>query len=110
MPCIVLLVIFSLGAIAAVTDQVRCLDAARATARMIARGDDQAVALDQGRRLAPAGAQLEVHGSVGEVEVRVVGSPARALGWLGLSASPNATAVAAWEQAPTTDVVSGARP
>lgn len=50
--------------------QVRCVDAARETARLVARGDDSdasAVA----RRIAPGGAMVEVRREGGYVVARV---------------------------------------
>ncbi len=51
--------------------QVRAVDAARETARALARGDDRAGALAVGRRVAPDGARFAVRGAGGRVVVRV---------------------------------------
>lgn len=48
-----------LAGITAVSMQVRCVDAAREAARLSARGDEQA-AVAAARRIAPAGAQIQV--------------------------------------------------
>ena len=40
--------------------QVRTVDAARETARAVARGDDQAAAVARGLRVAPDGSRIEV--------------------------------------------------
>jgi hypothetical protein len=79
-------------------DQVKCVDAARATARLVARGDGQAAAVSQGQQLAPPGARIVVGGTGEVVSVRVVGRPARPLAWLGERAAPRAEAVAAREE------------
>ena len=101
-PTLVLVLFVALSALATVTDQVRCVDAARATARALARGDDQAVALAAGRRLAPPGASFGVSGSGSgpgtEVFVVVRGRAAPGLGWLGTRARPTGRAVAAREE------------
>ena len=100
-PTLVTVVFVALSALATVTDQVRCVDAARATARALARGDDQASALSAGRRLAPPGAAFAVSGGGSDpgsdVTVVVRGRPAPGLAWLGSRATPTGRAVAAKE-------------
>ena len=101
-PTLVLVLFVALSALATVTDQVRCVDAARATARALARGDAQASALSTGKRLAPPGASFEVSGAGSgpgsEVSVVVRGRPAPGLGWLGGRATPTGRAVAVLEE------------
>jgi hypothetical protein len=101
-PTLVLVLFIALSALSTVTDQVRCVDAARATARALARGDDRAAALSAGTRLAPVGASFTVSGSgsgpAPEVTVVVRGRPAPGLGWLGAWATPTGHAVAAREE------------
>jgi Flp pilus assembly protein TadG len=65
------------------TAQVRVVDAARETARAVARGDDAAAARDLGRRIAPEGARIEVSVSGARV---VVSAAARVRGPGGLFA------------------------
>ncbi|CUR60559.1 TadE family protein [metagenome] len=58
--------------------QVRAVDAARETARSIARGDDESVAVGLGRQVAPEGASITVSRAGGRVSVVVdarVGGP-----------------------------------
>ena len=43
----------------AISMQVRCIDAAREAARLAARGDER-TAVDAARRIAPAGARVQV--------------------------------------------------
>ena len=62
-PTLVLVLFVALSALATVTDQVRCVDAARATARALARGDDPGAAVSAGKRLAPPGAAFSVTGA-----------------------------------------------
>lgn len=98
LPALVLVLVVALSAVATVLDQVRCVDAARATARALARGDSQATALVQGRRLAPPAASFVVAGGAsGTVEVTVTAPTAPALRWLGPRGSPSGHALAALE-------------
>ena len=104
-PALVLVLVVALSAITTVLDQVRCVDAARATARAVARGDAPATAVGQGRRLAPPNAVFSLADAGGAVEVTVSSASAPALRWLGTRASPKGHAVAAKE-----DVSLGAGP
>lgn len=97
LPAVGLVLVLALSAVSTVSDQVRCIDAARAVARAVARGDADSAAVALGRRLAPAGARIDVSSAGGAVAVTVSGSPAPALGWLGDRAVPVGTAVAARE-------------
>lgn len=65
--------------------QVRAVDAARETARALARGDDRADALAVGRRVAPDGARFEVRRAGDRVVVRVT---AQVSGPAGLGRTP----------------------
>jgi hypothetical protein len=51
--------VLCLAGVTAVSMQVRCVDAAREAARLAARGDER-VAVDTARRIAPAGARVQV--------------------------------------------------
>lgn len=97
LPSFIVVLVVALSAVVAATDEVRCLDAARASARLAARGDGTQAALEQGRRLAPPGARFTVTASATEVEVDVVGRPTMVLTWLGARGTPRAHAVAARE-------------
>lgn len=75
------LVVVTLGmvwVVTAVTLQARCADAARDTARALARGESVVDSEADGRRSAPAGAHIAVGrgGGVATVEVRVDARPA----------------------------------
>lgn len=96
-PALLLVVVLALSAVATVADQVRCIDAARATARLLARGDVATEAVAEGRRLAPDRATVVVALTADGVSVRVASPPRAGLGWLGSTAAPTATAVAARE-------------
>ena len=80
--------------------QVRAVDAARETARSLARGDDETMALGLGRQVAPSGATFTVSREGGQVRVVVssrVDGPGGLVGRLG-GATVSAAAVAVREQ------------
>jgi hypothetical protein len=71
-----LLVAVSIGLVwllAVGSAQVRVVDAARETARAVARGDDQATAIGRGLEVAPAGSRIAVSRGGGVVRVTVTG-------------------------------------
>lgn len=81
--------------------QARAVDAARETARALARDDDRAAALDLGRQVAPEGASISIESGEGTVRVTVrarIRGPAGILTFPGFDA--RATAVAAVEDPP----------
>jgi len=71
LPALVLVLGMMLWAVAAVTGQLRCVDAARSAARAIARGESVAAAVAAAHRLAPNGAEVRVRqdGDLVRVEV-----------------------------------------
>lgn len=78
--------------------QVRVVDAARETARALARADDPDEAIELGRRVAPDGARFSVAAAGDDIEVTVkarVSAPGGLFDFPGFTAS--ATAVAARE-------------
>jgi Flp pilus assembly protein TadG len=82
----------ALAAIVAVTDQLRCTDAAREAARLAARGEP-----DEGRaaaeRIAPSGAQVSIRSDGDTIAVEVSARPAGGL-LPGVSVAGQAFAVA----------------
>lgn len=56
---LVVVLVLCLAGVTAVSMQVRCVDAAREAARLAARGD-QSNAIGAARRIAPAGADVQV--------------------------------------------------
>ncbi|MGA8980933.1 MAG: TadE family type IV pilus minor pilin [Pedococcus sp.] len=100
LPALVLVLVVALSAVTTVLDQVRCVDAARATARALARGEASGAAVGEGQRLGPPGAVFAVASSAGSVEVTVTSRAAPGLRWLGARASPTGHAVAAREDVP----------
>lgn len=96
------LVLFTLALVwlsGLVLTQVRLVDAARETARALARDETVESAWSQGRRVAPAGARLEVHSEDAAVVVTVRGAP-ELPGFLAFLPTPSlaAEAVTAPEQ------------
>jgi len=80
--------------------QVRTVDAARETARAVARGDPVPEAVRRGRRVAPPGSTVTVHDDGGLVTAVVVGRVAGPGGLFRLpAATVSADAVAASEEA-----------
>ena len=81
--------------------QVRTVDAARETARALARGDDEGAALARGEEVAPPGSTVTVTRGGGEVRVTVSGEVAGPGGLFAHLPTPTvrAEAVAAEEEA-----------
>lgn len=79
--------------------QVRTVDAARETARALARGDDPATAVDRGRQVGPAGTSIAFTRSADQVSASAtaqVHGPGGLFGFLP-GVRLHATAVAAGE-------------
>ncbi|MVU79496.1 pilus assembly protein TadE [Nocardia sp. ET3-3] len=74
---LVAVLVLGLGALLAVSAQVRCVDAAREAARLAARGD-RAAAVPAARRVAPPGARVELR-SEGDLIVAEVSARAQLL-------------------------------
>lgn len=83
--------------------QIRTVDAARETARAVARGDDESVAVARGREVAPPGSTFTVSRAGGEVRVTVTGEVAGPGGLFAHLPAPRlrADAVATEEEAPS---------
>lgn len=71
LPVLVALTMALVWLLSLATAQTRVVDAARETARAVARDDPRAAAIVLGRRVAPAGADIEVVETDGLVTVRV---------------------------------------
>lgn len=93
LPVVVLLLLFGLSAVGAVTTRLQCVDAAREAARVAARGGDGVAA---GRAAAPADAEVSLVAGDDTV-VATVRSPVPMLGVRLPGLTVNATAVAARE-------------
>ncbi len=71
MPALVLALVASLWGVSAGAAHVRCIDAAREGARVIARGEDPSAAVIAAARVAPDGARVRVAGGGELVRVSV---------------------------------------
>lgn len=71
LPVLVGLTLGLVWLVALAVTQVRVVDAARETARALARDEPVASAVDMGLRVAPADADITVHEGAGEVRVHV---------------------------------------
>jgi hypothetical protein len=72
LPVLVAVTLGLVWLVALAATQVRVVDAARETARALARDEPVATAVDLGRRVAPEDTRITVHEGSGEVRVRVV--------------------------------------
>jgi hypothetical protein len=70
-PALLVVLALAVGVVVSVGAQLRCVDAARAAARVAARGDTDATAVLAGRQVAPPGAVVTVVHVGDRVEVRV---------------------------------------
>lgn len=91
-PAVVLVLTICLSALSWGVDQVRCVDAARVAVRELARGEAANRAMGHARRVAPEGADLEVHRSGGDVTVTVTSAAPPALAFSGRDTSCSSTA------------------
>ena len=71
LPVLLIVLAAAIGVLACVAAQLRCVDAARAAARVAARGDVPALVQETGQRLAPPGARVVVGAADDSVEVVV---------------------------------------
>ena len=97
LPCVVLLLAVVLAAVDLGVSQVRCVDAARTGARLLARAEPLADATSQIRAAAPSESVVTVDTSERLVRVSVSAPLPAALSRIGLQAGPSATAVAVRE-------------
>ena len=100
-PAVVRVLARSRAALAAGLDQIRCVDAARSAARLLARGEADGAARRAGEALAPDGSELVVSADATLVRVRVTAPAPWALRWLGHAGQPSAEVVATREDALT---------
>jgi Flp pilus assembly protein TadG len=96
LPSLVVVVMAAVTAVAVVTAQLRCLDAAREGARAAARGEPPAAVRDIARQVAPAPAGVTVTAEAGRVAVDV-STTVRLLSGRGPSITVEGRAVAAAE-------------
>lgn len=100
LPSLVLVLALSLAALDLGIAQVRCVDAARTGARLLARGESATPVLREVRAAAPSGSRVEVGSAEGRVTVTVTGVVPRLLAPLRGLVAPRATAVARLEAVP----------
>jgi hypothetical protein len=100
LPALLLVLTLGLGAVALVTDHVRCVDAARVGARLLARGEDAGRVRAEVARQAPEGADIGFDVSTNAITVNVTADSPPLLRALGVSARPQGTAHAVPEAAP----------
>lgn len=97
LPVLVLLTVALAWLVALGVSQVKVVDAARETARAVARGDGEGAGTAIGRRIAPDGARIRVSTGSGQVVVEVsaqVRGPGGVFGFLpGFPAHARAEAV-----------------
>jgi hypothetical protein len=94
LPALMAVLGLAVGALVTVDGQLRCVDAARAAARVVARGDSDEVAGQTAREVAPSGATVRVDHRGPDVQVTVAVTM-RAGRWLpGIPLEARATAEA----------------
>lgn len=71
LPVLLVVLAACIAVLACVAAQLRCVDAARAAARVAARGDAPDLVRSTGERLAPTGARITLTATDGTVEVLV---------------------------------------
>lgn len=98
LPALVVVLLASLAGLAAMAGQVRCVDAARAGARVAARGEPDTVARAAAAQAAPDAAVVSLSraGGLVRVEVRARVSLGPRLGSVTLAAAAVAADEAAW--------------
>jgi Flp pilus assembly protein TadG len=103
LPLLVAVTIGLVWLLAVGADQLRAVDAARETARALARGEAQGAAVAVGEQVAPAGATVRVATVDGRVHVTVTGEVAGPGGIFAAfpAARLHAEAVAVMEEGPT---------
>ena len=100
LPTLVLVLAVALAAVDLGLAQVRCVDAARLGARLLARGETQGSALAAVRAASPDGAAVSVTVSGSRVTVVVTGVVPATLRAIGALPAPSASAQALLEAAP----------
>ena len=100
LPALVLVLALALAGLDLGVAQVRCVDAARIGARLLARGDPPGQALEEVRAAAPRGSRVGVEATRERVTVIVTAPVPALLRPLGAVPAPRATAVARLEAPP----------
>ena len=71
LPVLLTVLALAVWVLVCVNAQLRCVDAARAAARVAARGDSVGTSVKAGRVLAPSGAQVRIQVDGSQVQVEV---------------------------------------
>lgn len=100
LPALVVVLTLALGSVAVVTDHLRCVDAARVGARLLARGEDVGRVRSEVSRQAPAGADIALEVGVDSVWVEVSADPPPLLRALGVTSRARGVAHAVPEAVP----------
>ena len=100
LPSLVIVLAVALAAVDLGLAQVRCVDAARLGARLLARGEPQGESLSEARAAAPADARISVTTSGSRVSVVVTAPAPGTLRALGFLPDPTASASAVLEAGP----------
>lgn len=100
LPAVVVVLVVALTAVGAVADQLRCVDAARTGARLLARGEEVSRVEVVVARQAPEGADIDLRVGPSEVEAAVAAEVPTVLELLGVRRAPSATASALREGVP----------
>lgn len=100
LPALVLVLTLGLGAVTLVSDHLRCVDAARVGARLLARGEDAGRVRAEVARQAPEGADIGLDVGIDAITVTVTADSPHLLRALGVSARPQGIAHAVPEAAP----------
>ncbi|WP_404380536.1 pilus assembly protein TadE [Knoellia locipacati] len=100
LPALVLVLTLGLGAVGAVTDHLRCVDAARTGARLLARGEPVEEVRREVARQSPEGARIALAVGPGSVQVDVSTDLPTVLSALGVRGRPRGVAHAVPEAAP----------
>lgn len=100
LPALVLVLALALAAVVVVTDSLRCVDAARVGARLLARGEAVDRVRSEVARHAPDGADIGFVVGTESVTVEVSARPPPLLRALGVGVRPRGVAHAVPEVAP----------
>ena len=92
LPAVMVVLVVALTAVGAVADQLRCVDAARTGARLLARGEEVSRVEAVVARQAPEGADIDLRVGPSEVEAAVTAEVPAVLALLGVRRAPSATA------------------
>jgi len=100
LPALLLVLTLALSALSMVSDEVRCVDAARVGARLLARGEGPGGVRLAVSRQAPTGADIVMDVTGEAIRVEVSSDAPRLVRLLGLAARPRGVSHAVVESAP----------